>query len=466
MNTDKNLFMYDLAFVAIMKNEAPYVKEWLDYHLLAGVDHFYIYDNESPDNLKEVLQPYIDTGLVTYTFLPGLGMQMEAYNEAIENFKFHCRYMGFIDTDEFVFPRSGLSIKEVIDNFLLNDERFGGVAIPWVHFGSNGQKVADLTRPVLERFTRRRAIPEKTTVKSILNPRKVDYMWSPHFGIYLANTLEYGQQAIDQFVNPPFGLANVISINHYSLKSLEEFVKRKSSSNASCTRYPENTEERFKNNDTELNEVFDDKIIKYRDACKNVLISQRGGVADIFQIFAEMKRVNYTKLLAALASNLLVGFNEHDAKKYFDNPVKRMEYFKALAKFFDTASKSFLEGKLETFLTCLELGNFLKGAFVDEESGRLFEKFSLCGILKSLYVTPSPTALLLLVKEMPKILSLPYPEVEKIRSILIEKLIEVRISMHNYIDHQSKLPAWADILDIDYKLKMLKVFDNYRHNKT
>ena len=68
---DKNLFVYDLAVVAILKNEAPYVKEWLDYHLLAGADHFFLYDNESPDNLKEVLQPYIDAGIVTYTFYPG-----------------------------------------------------------------------------------------------------------------------------------------------------------------------------------------------------------------------------------------------------------------------------------------------------------------------------------------------------------------------------------------------------------
>ena len=54
---DKHLFLYDLAIVAIMKNEAPYVKEWLDYYLAAGVNHFYIYDNESPDNMKDVLQP-------------------------------------------------------------------------------------------------------------------------------------------------------------------------------------------------------------------------------------------------------------------------------------------------------------------------------------------------------------------------------------------------------------------------
>ena len=39
---DKNLFLYDLAVVAIFKDEAPYLKEWLDYHLAAGVEHFYL----------------------------------------------------------------------------------------------------------------------------------------------------------------------------------------------------------------------------------------------------------------------------------------------------------------------------------------------------------------------------------------------------------------------------------------
>ena len=38
MAVDKNLFLHDLAIVAIMKCEGPYLKEWLDYHLLAGVD--------------------------------------------------------------------------------------------------------------------------------------------------------------------------------------------------------------------------------------------------------------------------------------------------------------------------------------------------------------------------------------------------------------------------------------------
>lgn len=31
---DKNLFLHDLAVVAILKNEGHYLKEWLDYHLI------------------------------------------------------------------------------------------------------------------------------------------------------------------------------------------------------------------------------------------------------------------------------------------------------------------------------------------------------------------------------------------------------------------------------------------------
>ena len=55
MAVDKNLFLYDLAVVAIIKNETPYLQEWLDYHLLAGVNHFYIYDNQDDDEQKKII---------------------------------------------------------------------------------------------------------------------------------------------------------------------------------------------------------------------------------------------------------------------------------------------------------------------------------------------------------------------------------------------------------------------------
>ena len=104
---DKNLFLHDLAVVAIMKNEGPYLKEWLDYHLLAGVDHFYIYDNDSTDNQREVAAPYVKAGLVDYILAPSKAMQYAVSNDAVKRFKFFCRYMAFTDGDEFIFPKVG-----------------------------------------------------------------------------------------------------------------------------------------------------------------------------------------------------------------------------------------------------------------------------------------------------------------------------------------------------------------------
>jgi len=102
---DKNLFLHDLAVVAILKNEGHYLKEWLDYHLAAGVEHFYLYDNDSPDNQAEVAAPYVKAGLVDYIYAPGKAMQMQTYNDAVKRFKFQSRYMAFIDGDEFIYPK-------------------------------------------------------------------------------------------------------------------------------------------------------------------------------------------------------------------------------------------------------------------------------------------------------------------------------------------------------------------------
>ena len=46
-------FSYELSVVAIMKNEGAYLKEWLDFHILVGVEKFYLYDNESNDDTKK-----------------------------------------------------------------------------------------------------------------------------------------------------------------------------------------------------------------------------------------------------------------------------------------------------------------------------------------------------------------------------------------------------------------------------
>ena len=67
-NTD-TIPVHYLSVCAIAKNEGPYFKEWIEWHLNHGVDKFYIYDNESTDGTKNILDPYIKSGIVDYKLL-------------------------------------------------------------------------------------------------------------------------------------------------------------------------------------------------------------------------------------------------------------------------------------------------------------------------------------------------------------------------------------------------------------
>lgn len=62
---------------------------------LIGIEHFYLYNNNSTDNYEEVLKPYIDKGLVTLIDWPQEHSQRQAYHNAWESFKQECNWICF-----------------------------------------------------------------------------------------------------------------------------------------------------------------------------------------------------------------------------------------------------------------------------------------------------------------------------------------------------------------------------------
>lgn len=277
MAVDKNLFPYDLAVVATLYNEGRYVKEWLDYHLAAGVNHFFLYDHESTDNLKEILQPYIDAGIVTYTFYPGKAAMFPIYTDAVEKYKFLCRYMTFIDADEFIFPQNDKSIVEVADEILEDKPHAGGLAINWHCFGSGGNKTADFSRGVLERFTQHadNNYESNSVIKDIVNPRRIDYFDCPHKMNYFENYFSVNENGGLVFTlhNAPVTDKKIV-INHYYTKSFEEYISRVKGGDAA---YDKNSRAEEKFNLADRNEIFDDGILKYRE---NRLKTWGGGRQD------------------------------------------------------------------------------------------------------------------------------------------------------------------------------------------
>ena len=223
---NNDTFENELSVAIIIKNEAPYIKEWIDYHRLIGVEKFYIYDNDSTDNVLEVLKSYIDLGIVAYHFLPGKKMQYKAYQLAVEKYKNQTKWLAIIDADEFIVPVKENKIIDVITNVENKVKRnIVSLKIPWVMYGYSGHREKQ-EGLIMENYTKNDGAI--ATLKSIVNPRTVIGFASPHYAIHFfgrSGVSENGEKIVGPifFKNKKISVQE-IRINHYYTKSYEEFV--------------------------------------------------------------------------------------------------------------------------------------------------------------------------------------------------------------------------------------------------
>lgn len=220
-----------LAICAIAKDEGPYFTEWIEWHLSKGVEKFYIYDNESTDGTKDILEPYIQRGIVEYIHWPGYRRQLAAYDDCLLRHRYSTRWIAFIDLDEFIVPVQDTSIPEFLKRF----EAFSAVEINWLCYGSGGQR-QKLPGGVMERF-RCHSTPDHELnhyVKSIVNPRRVFNMIGCHEAAKICgyNADSHGEPILRHFKSRT-PLHDVIRINHYAVRSYEEFLEKQKRGRAS-----------------------------------------------------------------------------------------------------------------------------------------------------------------------------------------------------------------------------------------
>jgi len=140
---------YYFSICAIFKDESLSLKEWVEYHLLIGVDHFYLYNNLSSDNFVEILAPYIEKGVVTLINWPiHPPSQVPAYQHFHDNYWNSSQWVAFIDLDEYICPRK----KDNIKNWFANYENYPSVVMYWKQFGSSGRVEHDKNQLIIEQY--------------------------------------------------------------------------------------------------------------------------------------------------------------------------------------------------------------------------------------------------------------------------------------------------------------------------
>lgn len=147
--TRKKDYEYEVVLCAIFKNEGKYLQEWIEYHRLIGIDHIFLYNNNSSDCFDEVLQKYIEEGFVTLTDWPCEYGQMSAYKDCYVKFKNSTRWIGYIDIDEFVNLQKYDNIKDMLKHYRF----FPTLYLCWRMFGTSGYVNEPDSYSVIERYT-------------------------------------------------------------------------------------------------------------------------------------------------------------------------------------------------------------------------------------------------------------------------------------------------------------------------
>ena len=205
---------YDLTVASVFQDEARFLKEWIEFHQMMGVQHFVLVNDRSRDDFARVLRPYQERGEVELIDRPcpprsrdaWVSYQRAVLRDLCKRLRGVSRWVALIDIDEFLVPAAG----ESLHGLLAEHEAYGGLYVRWEPFGTG--YVAQLGEDELltERLRLKwRFIPGHDMLgKSIVKPHRVR-----RAGVHLSELLP-GFAYAD--ANPGMASATArIKVHHY-----------------------------------------------------------------------------------------------------------------------------------------------------------------------------------------------------------------------------------------------------------
>ena len=140
--------------VSTMKDEGPFILEWIAYYLSIGFTHFIVNSNDCSDGTDAILRRCEELGFLAHIDNPGpweFGPQASAYKNAMQHpwYK-EAEWIMVCDVDEFFDIRIGDGTLDALFQAL---PRADGFVALWQLFGHNG--IVDFEdRFVVEQFTK------------------------------------------------------------------------------------------------------------------------------------------------------------------------------------------------------------------------------------------------------------------------------------------------------------------------
>jgi len=254
-------YKYFLSVCLAIKNEAKYMEEFMNHYISEGVDHFYIINNNSDDNIEEVINNSVykdnvtlitdnrDMGILTSD--AGYHGHKQLLKENLyELIKMETEWAILIDADEFMYGRNGYTIKTYIQSL---DENISCIYVIWniinPYKDENNNLISEFSIKNNVKRINHDKMKELTEHiryandfgKSLFRTKNLCYeknLWihlvKTQYGTTINN---YGTDKGDIFINYKDDGNNIdyseenyskvnITLNHYAIRNLSDYEKK------------------------------------------------------------------------------------------------------------------------------------------------------------------------------------------------------------------------------------------------
>ncbi|MDO9106915.1 MAG: sulfotransferase family 2 domain-containing protein [Methylovulum sp.] len=228
-----------------VRNEGPYLLEWVAHYKLLGFDRIIIFSNDNDDGSDELLAAMEKKQLIDWrprTLAPDESPQLSAFRalskELMADSSEHGGYLAWFDCDEFLALKMDASVQDLLGRYQFPDALF----INWKHFGSSSKQnyERDLTvsrfvccdsQTLLNTFGKSISRLNPSLYKFISNHRpiplkndtwgRIVYAANQADDVLLGKDVVYGNNPRKNSQSPVFH--DVCQLNHYAIRSKEEY---------------------------------------------------------------------------------------------------------------------------------------------------------------------------------------------------------------------------------------------------
>lgn len=247
-------YKYKLSVCLCVKNEAKYIEEYINHYIKQGVDHFYIINNNSNDNLEEIIEKSVFKHSITLMrdnrtinmfdgYNPTNSLQSMINDNLYDVLIKETEWFFICDVDEYMFGKNGHTIKSYLNTI---DQEVGCVYVIWniINPCKDNDKITEdfsikknvnrLNFDLIQKLSYNIITSNdfgKSLVRTFMLKGKIYIHKSFHInGKTINNYGENKNTWYDNCNKIDFSEENynnlMIALNHYNIRHLEDYTKK------------------------------------------------------------------------------------------------------------------------------------------------------------------------------------------------------------------------------------------------